>query len=642
MEQEIRFCTTADGVRLAYAAAGSGSPLVKTANWLNHLEYDWESPAWRHVLTALADRYRLLRYDERGNGLSDWDADEISFEAFVRDLETVVDAAGLTRFPLFGISQGCSVSIAFAVRHPERVSRLVLFGGYARGWSIRNDPTEIEERKALLTLVRKGWGKENPAFRQVFTSLFLPEGTPEQMAAFNELQRVTTSPENAVRLIEAFSKIDVMDLLPQVNVPTLVVHCRNDARVPIRCGREIASGIPGARFVSLDSRNHLPLEHEPAWRKLIDEMTAFLDEDADISSRSPAGTREPTGSWDEADRLFNEALDLPEERRGDWLRERCGSRPALHAQVERLLQWSSQGGGALATGGALDGDIGMQAFSEGPALEPGSRLGPYEVHERIGSGGMGTVYRASHEKLGRDVAIKALAGGWHFRTDMLKRFEREARVLASLDHPNVATVHDYMVVEDRPYLVLELVDGETLTERIARGPIPIEQAREIAAQVTDALAEAHDRNVVHRDLKPGNIKITERGRVKVLDFGLAKTVEATRADPSASSIVTTSIAVLGTPAYMSPEQARGIEIDIRADIWAFGCVLFEMLTAEPIFAAASVSDSIAAVLRDEPDLTSLPPETPPELARLIRQCLQKDLAERPQTIDQVRSLLHGP
>lgn len=179
MQQEIRFCTASDGVRIAYASVGQGPPLVKAANWLNHLEYDWESPVWRHVFHELARDHRLVRYDERGNGLSDWDVEDISFDAFVRDLETVVDAAGLERFPLLGISQGCSVSIAYAVRHPERVSHLVLYGGYARGRYKRGDPDNLEQGEALITLMRQGWGQENPAFRQIFTSLFIPGGTPE-------------------------------------------------------------------------------------------------------------------------------------------------------------------------------------------------------------------------------------------------------------------------------------------------------------------------------------------------------------------------------------------------------------------------------------------------------------------------------
>jgi len=272
LQPEVHFCTASDGVRIAYAVAGRGPPLVKAANWLNHLEYDWQSPIWSELLHELAASHWLVRYDERGNGLSDWDVDDISFEAFVRDLESVVDAAGLDRFALLGISQGCAVSIVYAIRHPERISHLVLHGGFARGRARR----DLEHARMLLSLVKQGWGQENPAFRQFFTSLFLPEGTPEQMQWFNDLQRITTSPENAVRIMEATGELDISDLLPQVRVPTLVLHCRNDAAVVLDEGRRLAAGIPGAKFVALESRNHLVLESEPAWEKFIGEIQTFL------------------------------------------------------------------------------------------------------------------------------------------------------------------------------------------------------------------------------------------------------------------------------------------------------------------------------------------------------------------------------
>jgi pimeloyl-ACP methyl ester carboxylesterase/DNA-binding winged helix-turn-helix (wHTH) protein len=276
MRQDIQFCTASDGVRIAYATVGSGPPLLKTANWLNHLEYDWQSPVWSHLLRALASHHRLIRYDERGNGLSDWDVEDISFEAFVRDLESVAEANVLRRFPLLGISQGCAVSIAYAVRHPERVSHLILYGGYARGRRRRGQPAQVEQTDALLTLMRQGWGQENPAFRQIFTSLFIPEATAEQATWFNDLQRMTTSPENAARIRQALDDIDVSGLLPEVRVPTLVLHCRNDAVQPFEEGRRMAAGIPGSRFVALDSRNHMILEQEPARARLLDEISRFV------------------------------------------------------------------------------------------------------------------------------------------------------------------------------------------------------------------------------------------------------------------------------------------------------------------------------------------------------------------------------
>lgn len=275
--QSVSFCKTADGVNLAVATSGSGRPLVKTANWLNHIDYDWQSPVWSPLLTLLSEKFRLIRYDERANGLSDWDVADVSFEAFVRDLEAVVDGLGLERFPLLGISQGAAVSIAYAARHPERVSRLVLVGGYVLGWRKREGEIEIKKREAIETLVRLGWGQDNPAFRQIFTSLFIPGGTPEQVQWFNDLQRVSASPENAIRLGRAFGEIDVSALLSKVTVPTLVVHARGDARVPFEQGLRLAREIPGAQFVALDSANHVTLSHEPAWPRYTEEVCAFLE-----------------------------------------------------------------------------------------------------------------------------------------------------------------------------------------------------------------------------------------------------------------------------------------------------------------------------------------------------------------------------
>jgi DNA-binding winged helix-turn-helix (wHTH) protein/alpha-beta hydrolase superfamily lysophospholipase len=276
LRQEIQFCTAADGVRIAYAGVGDGPPLVKAANWLNHLEYDWQSPVWKHFFTAMAADRRLIRYDARGNGLSDWDITDFSFDAFVGDLECVVEASGVDRFALLGISQGCAVSIAYAVRHPERVTHLILYGGFSRGWC-KHGSAEIDGQIAALeTLMRQGWGRRNPAFRQIFTTAFMPDATAEQMQWFNELQRKTASPDNAANILRSVTSFDVDHLLAQVRVPTLVLHCRHDSVQPFDEGRRLAAGISGARFVALEGRNHLMLEDEPAWARFLDEVGAFL------------------------------------------------------------------------------------------------------------------------------------------------------------------------------------------------------------------------------------------------------------------------------------------------------------------------------------------------------------------------------
>ena len=285
-KQAVTFLQTSDGVHLAVAAVGSGPPLVKTANWLNHLEFDWQSPVWSPLFEQLVGRYRLIRYDERGTGLSDRDVPDFSFEAFVRDLETVVDALGLERFALLGISQGAPVSIAYAVRHPERVSCLVLCGGFAKGWRKRGSAADVARAEASVTLIREGWGQDNPAARQMFTSLIVPDATLEEMRWFNDLERISASAEVAIRLLQVIGDIDVSDLLPQVTVPTLVLHSRGDARVAFEHGLMLARSIPDARFVTLESKNHLILSHEPAWPRFVDELCGFL---ADGSAR-PAPT----------------------------------------------------------------------------------------------------------------------------------------------------------------------------------------------------------------------------------------------------------------------------------------------------------------------------------------------------------------
>jgi pimeloyl-ACP methyl ester carboxylesterase/DNA-binding SARP family transcriptional activator len=275
LKQDIRFCTASDGTMLAYSVTGSGPPLVKAANWLNHLEADLASPLWRHWISALTTLRSVWRYDERGNGLSDWNA-PLSFEAFVDDLESVVDAAGLDRFDLLGISQGAAVAIAYAVRHPQRVRKMHLWGGYALGWRNRADPAEVERREAMLELTRQGWALDNPAFRQMFTSLYLPGANQEQEHYFNEMQRLTTTAENAVELQRVFGEINVTDLLGKVTTPTLVGHSTRDSVVPFESGRALAARIPGAKFIAVESPNHLLLETDPGWPKYARIVEDFL------------------------------------------------------------------------------------------------------------------------------------------------------------------------------------------------------------------------------------------------------------------------------------------------------------------------------------------------------------------------------
>ncbi|HMK10484.1 MAG TPA: alpha/beta fold hydrolase [Acidimicrobiales bacterium] len=278
LRQDIHFCTTSDGTQLAYATIGSGPPLVRAAHWITHLDFDWQSPVWRHWLIGLAKGRTLIRYDERGNGLSDHDVDDWSMDAFVRDFETVVDEMDLERFPILGLSQGGAVAVTYAARHPERVSHLVLVGSYCEGRFARaRTADELREANLQIEMVRVGWGKDDPAFRRFFASRFIPDGSAELWESFAELLRRTTSAENAAQLLETWATIDVREVAREVKAPTLVAHARGDMAIPWEQGRLMASLIPGARLVPLESRNHLLRADEPAWEQLLTEIDAFLE-----------------------------------------------------------------------------------------------------------------------------------------------------------------------------------------------------------------------------------------------------------------------------------------------------------------------------------------------------------------------------
>ena len=290
MNQTIRFTRRPDGTRIAYAESGSGPPVVKAANWLSHLEFDWQSPVWRHWFGFLSSRNRLIRYDQRGCGLSDWEVPDLSIESHVADLEAVVDAAGVERFALLGISQGGAIAAEYVLRHPERVTQLVLYGAYARGWKHREG---VRQSQALHDLVRVGWGQENPAYRRLFANLFVPDASPEQVQWFADLTRITSTPEIAARLTECMGDINVVDKIAAVSVPTLVIHGREDGRVPYTEGRILAAAIPGARFVTLESRNHILLEQEAAWARFCDVFGEFVEHASDTKAAGAHAQRAP-------------------------------------------------------------------------------------------------------------------------------------------------------------------------------------------------------------------------------------------------------------------------------------------------------------------------------------------------------------
>jgi pimeloyl-ACP methyl ester carboxylesterase/DNA-binding CsgD family transcriptional regulator len=276
VRQRIKYVRAADGTRLAWALAGSGPPLVKAANWLTHLEYDWTSPVWQHWMGFLSSQFQLIRYDERGCGMSEWRARALTMQDWTADLESVINAAGIdVPVTLLGMSQGAATCVQYAVQHPQRVARMILYGGYAQGAFRRGNETVERSYRAMVELARLSWGASNPTFRQIFTSRFIPGGSPEQLNWFNQLCINCTTGEIAGELLEARAALDIVDLLPQVRVPTLVLHARDDEVVPFTEGQRLAAEIQGAEFIQLDSRNHVLLEQEPAWLRFQEEVVNF-------------------------------------------------------------------------------------------------------------------------------------------------------------------------------------------------------------------------------------------------------------------------------------------------------------------------------------------------------------------------------
>lgn len=337
MRQEIRFCRTADGVRIAYATSGSGPPLVRTANWLTHLELDADSPLWGHWLEELSRRHTLVRYDPRGSGLSDREVDELSLDAWVRDLEAVVDALELTSFPLMGLCQGGAVAVAYAARHPQRVSRLILYDSYPRGaFLLPRGSVEREEAQVLMRLIEIGWGRRSPAFRQTFCSLLAPEASADQLGWLQELQRRSTSPANAARFWHSFHHFDVRPEIPRVRAPSLVFHVRGDAMVPFSAGRRLAAALPDARFVPLEGSNHILLRDEPGWQRLVDELRAFL---AALDSAEPAAPAGAADVFAELTPRERQVLDeIASGRSNREIAERLGIRPkTVRNHINRIF-----------------------------------------------------------------------------------------------------------------------------------------------------------------------------------------------------------------------------------------------------------------------------------------------------------------
>ncbi|HEX6266622.1 MAG TPA: alpha/beta fold hydrolase [Burkholderiales bacterium] len=306
MRQEVRFCTSFDGARLAYAVSGDGPPLVRAPHWFTHLERDWTNPAIRPWVEDLSKRYRLLRFDQRGTGMSDREVPEISPEAHARDLEAVVDAAGFERFALIGLSQGAAYAITYTAHHPERVSHLVICGGFARGWAKRGYPPErMEQMQTMVKLIEFGWGGDDPSFRQVFTAQFIPDASPEATRGFNDLMPLTASARTAAEIFRTNGGLDVQDEARRITSPTLVLHGRGEIRIPFEEGRLIAGLIPGARFVTLETRNHLMMQDEPAWQDFLAALGEFC----------PPRQAAPSGAFPALTARERQILDLIAEGR---------------------------------------------------------------------------------------------------------------------------------------------------------------------------------------------------------------------------------------------------------------------------------------------------------------------------------------
>jgi pimeloyl-ACP methyl ester carboxylesterase len=404
--QKIRYLRTRDGVKLAWAEAGSGPLLIKAGNWLTHLAHDWDSPVWRHWLHFLAAHTRLVRYDARGCGMTDWAVPKLASAHGMEDLEDVAAAAAPDGpFALFGISAGAAAAVAYAAKHPERVSALVLYGGYSRGWARRGDPAKESEYEAIMEIVRVGWGKDNAAFREVFTSRFIPGGTREQVDWFNELCQKTTSGTVAAELIRARSQIDVSSACEKVRARTLVVHARDDGVVPLASGRQLAAAIPGAEFVELDSKNHIVLEHEPAWTRFCEAVREFLS----LPAAAPIARAAPP-----ANRLSCEGDTWAITFDGRTVRVR--DRKGMH-YVARMIEEPQREFHALDLAGASDEIAG----DAGPLLDAKAkeayrrRLAELEEDieeaERMGDLGRADRAKADREALSRELARAFGLGG---------------------------------------------------------------------------------------------------------------------------------------------------------------------------------------------------------------------------------------
>jgi len=489
----------------------------------------------------------------------------------------------------------------------------------------------MEEAEVFLQLIKVGWGKKHSAFRQVFTSLFIPDATPDQANWFNELQRVSSTPENAARMLDAFFNLDVRDLAAQLKIPTLILHAKGDLRVPFVEGRRLAALIPGSRFVPLDSNNHILLSTERAWQHFLTEVRDFLGVSATEqqtiwkarsydtkSSRVPPG-----GQWKEISSLFERAVDLGSSERNELLSQVSNSE--VRREVESLLKRA--GSGSLTPGlNELVHDS-LRSFDGAYDNLAGQTIGHYQILEKLGEGGMGTIYKARDTRLDRLVALKFLPHYFSSQPELKLRFVQEAKAAAALDHTNICTIFEIAEgAGGQLYISMSCYQGETLKDKIDRGQLDIDEALSYVTQAASALAHAHSAGIIHRDIKPANLFVTHKGQLKILDFGIAKVTDV--------SLTGTGVLV-GTINYMSPEQASGKFVDHRTDMWSLGVVFYEMLSGEHPFSGESGNISIYAIQHEQPrSIGALRPEVPEFIETMLARLMAKEPADRYETFEE--------
>ena len=554
MRPSVHFLTTRDGVRLAYSVHGAGPPLVFVRGWISHLELLWEESCFRSYFEALGRFFTVVRYDARGNGMSERDLSHVDLEALLLDLEALIDQLSLSDIILYGATFGGPIAVLYSARHPQRVSKLILEGTYAKG-------AEITSRKRQLLITRMLRHFPEAAF------LLLGRAThPDaHQTTYRQPERVQQmiNISSAAKLYSLAFATDISDLLPAIRIPTLVLHRRDSQAIPFRLGRELADQIPGARFVPLSGTPHNSWEGDSA---------AALKE-------------------------IGEFLGVPL------------SRPSEPTTVSSVTL---------------------------PAKIAGDTQMRYRLLEQISEGRMGVVYKAQDLLLGRGVAIKFLPHALLRDPEALERFRRETRAASALSHPHICTLHDVGEYEGQPFLVMEFLEGETLKRIIAGKPLEPYRLLDWATQIADGLDAAHSKGIVHRDVKSANIMVTPRGHAKILDFGLAKFLGTGVPDATTTTTLTKSGTLLGTWSYMSPEQARGEELDARTDLFSLGVVLYEMATGLLPFEADSVPALLDGILNKAPvPPNHLNPDLTPELDTVIAKSLEKDRMRRYQTASEL-------